>query len=60
MAVNDYGGMMLKKVDNVGEKIIISNAPYSYCLYRLAKGETIQLDQLNSFSAFVMSASSKK
>lgn len=60
MAVNELSGMTLKKEDSGEKKIIFADTPYSYYLYRLAKDETIRLDQLNSFSVFVMTASSKK
>ena len=60
MAVNELSGMILKKEDRGGKKITFATTPYSYYLFKLAKDETIRLDQLNSFSVFVMTASSEK
>lgn len=59
MSANEYGGMTFNNVDNVGKKLIFANEPYNYYLYRLTKGESIHLDQLTSFSVFVLTANNK-
>lgn len=60
MFTNECSGMVLKKIDKVRKKNIFASKPYNYYLYRLAKDEIIRLDQLASFSVFVLAASNKE
>ncbi|MFH1762475.1 MAG: hypothetical protein ABIA63_15355, partial [bacterium] len=54
MPVNEYGGIIIRSVDNAGKKVIFADNQYSYYLFKLAAGECLRVDKLSSFSIFVL------
>ncbi len=59
MPVNEYGGIIIKRIDKASKKLIFADNQYNYYLYKLAAGERLRLDQLSSFSVFVLNANSE-
>ncbi len=60
MSIEEYGGMIIRNMDKTAKELIFAVKPYGYYLYRLAKDEIIKLDQLASFTVFVLTASNEK
>lgn len=60
MSKNKYDGITINTIDDYNKKLIITKEPYNFFMYRLTRGDNIKLDQLASFSIYVLIANSDK
>lgn len=60
MFKNKYGGITINTIDNYDKKVVFAKEPYNFYMCRLAQDDGIKLDQLASFSVYVLTANNDK